>query len=419
VPLRHGGGDGAITLAFVRLRAREPVDPGRALVYLAGGPGESGIDDAGWWPVHDLLAARAERVDVIAFDQRGAGASRPSLVVSDRWRLPADRAGDDEQDAASIAATLTEARASQGERGVDLRAYTTEQSADDVAFVAAALGYERIDLIGSSYGSHLGLTVIRRHPRMVQRAVLALVEGPDHTWKLPRAADRLFERLAGRGDLDARATLRRVLDRLDPGVAVDGPGGRLVLGRRDLQRALAGWLGDTGFLWRLDEHLGALDRGDLGWLVARTREARDHDVGNLMSWAMDAASGASGRRRDQIAADAGDAVLGDALNWPLRACPDGFVEDLGPGFRAPVGSDVPVLLISGELDVRTPVDNALEVAATLPAAGRMVLDDAAHLYGWPGIPAARDAAIRWFDGDDPVPERIERDAHLDRVVAAS
>jgi pimeloyl-ACP methyl ester carboxylesterase len=42
-----------------------------------------------------------------------------------------------------------------------------------------------LSLFGASYGSHLGLSIIRRHPEIVERAVLGGIEGPDQTIKLP------------------------------------------------------------------------------------------------------------------------------------------------------------------------------------------------------------------------------------------
>lgn len=62
-----------VSLAFVRFPATTPT-PGPPIVYLAGGPGGSGIDAAGG-PRFALFMALRAVGDVIALDQRGTGRS--------------------------------------------------------------------------------------------------------------------------------------------------------------------------------------------------------------------------------------------------------------------------------------------------------------------------------------------------------
>ena len=66
-----------VELSFVRFPATTP-DPGHAVLFLAGGPGESGIQSARGGHFSIFMALR-EVSDVIALDQRGTGASRRSL----------------------------------------------------------------------------------------------------------------------------------------------------------------------------------------------------------------------------------------------------------------------------------------------------------------------------------------------------
>src|SRR4051812_49221940 len=66
-----------IELAFVRFRSTTAI-PGPPIVYLAGGPGGSGIATASGPRFHQFMAMR-EVADVIALDQRGVGLSKPNL----------------------------------------------------------------------------------------------------------------------------------------------------------------------------------------------------------------------------------------------------------------------------------------------------------------------------------------------------
>jgi pimeloyl-ACP methyl ester carboxylesterase len=77
---------------------------------------------------------------------------------------------------------------------VDLGAYTTVESSEDLESLRKALGVPRLNLWGISYGTHLGLAYLRRYADRVERAILAGVEGPDGTWKRPAQAEALLER---------------------------------------------------------------------------------------------------------------------------------------------------------------------------------------------------------------------------------
>src|SRR5262249_36342248 len=174
-----------IELAFVRFPStvRHPAPP---LIYLAGGPGGEGIGiaRAGGTMFRWFMALR-EIGYVILLDQRGTGMSHPALHSPYRWDLPLDEPGSREEYAAVARERSRATIAFWHERGVDLNGYTTVESADDVDAVRAALGAETMHLYGASYGSHLTLATIKRHHAKIARAVIPLVEGPDHTVKLP------------------------------------------------------------------------------------------------------------------------------------------------------------------------------------------------------------------------------------------
>src|SRR5204862_4996863 len=55
---------------------------------------------------------------------------------------------------------------------VDLSQYTTATNADDVDDLRRVLGFDKWDLFGVSYGTRLGLEVMRRHPENVRAVVL-------------------------------------------------------------------------------------------------------------------------------------------------------------------------------------------------------------------------------------------------------
>jgi pimeloyl-ACP methyl ester carboxylesterase len=288
--------------------------------------------------------------------------------------------------------------------------------ADDVALLARGLGGAQIRLVGASYGSHLGLSVIRRHPELVDRALLALVEGPDQTHKLPSNVQAHLELIAGLaaespaldGSVpDLTGLLADLLDRLrsEP-VTADADGRRIVCGAYDLQRAVCGCLGSREEIAALPARLLALAGGDTSWLAAETMERRTAFVHSLMYWHTDAASGATPERRARLRAEASTTLLGDVINHPF---PDVEVAlgspDLGPAFRSPIQTDVPVQFQSGGIDGRTPPSNVDELIGGLRTAGHLIVDGVAHDEGLASA-EVRSIGTAFLAGADPVTRRV-------------
>ncbi len=418
VPRHHEDPTGpSMVLRFVRLKA-VGVATAPPVVYLAGGPGGSGIDAARGvrWPVFDAVRQHA---DVILLDQRGTGRSEPPPPCPGTSQpiWPVVRAL-----GPSEAATIMKAEAARcvnawRKQGVDLAAYTTIQSAHDVELVRQALGVPQISLWGMSYGTHLALAVVRAYPAQVARVVLMGTEGPDHTLKSPLEADRLIDRLhrwAGRDRAaqvhtrDLWFVLRRALERLEsaplvvriPGAPMEAP--PVHLGTFDLQLVVAAMIGRTQTSSLLPVMLGALHRGDpslfaqFAWQV-RSQLARF----SAMPLVMDVASGASPARRTAVLRDQQQSVLGEALNFPwLTLGEDLGLPDLGDGFRAPVTSDVPALFVSGTMDGRTPVSNAREVMQGFRNARHLILDQAGHDDDlWTSSATIAQRLSRFFAGE--------------------
>lgn len=417
VPETRARPDGPfIELAVVRISRGTPPE-GPTHVLLAGGPGDSGVRVA-----LDLARQSGAMLtevmdgDLIGIDQRGTGSSVPSLLTTVRYELPLDQPATETgwlslaEKASRIAAAQLQAR------GIALQAYNTEESADDVDAVREALGEERWTLWGRSYGSHLALATARRHPQRVQRMILVGPEGPDHTWKLPSWTDAVLQRMAERaGAPDMTAQLREATARLAHApVHLDVPdpaSGRsvgLVLGALDLQWLIAQVIGDPRAIATLPAAAREMAAGDfrrIGPLALRLR--RQAGIGSAMKHMMDLSSHASAARLARIAQEAEGAVLGDAMNFPDRHLHAAWqAQALGEAFRQPVTVSVPTLLLVGDLDARTPVENAREIAAALPQAHLVVVENAAHQFDLFRPPELRKLLGRFVRGDGDLPARV-------------
>ena len=146
---------------YAHLRAATPDSKQLPLLFLAGGPGASGVYDA---PVLAPTLAPLRRArDLIFFDVRGAGFSQP--------RLDCAAVGD----AAAGPTCMAALRA----QGIEPMAFNTTQNAADAADLLTALGYTQADLLGVSYGSRLALEMVRSQPQAVRAVVLDSVVAPE------------------------------------------------------------------------------------------------------------------------------------------------------------------------------------------------------------------------------------------------
>ena len=85
--------------------------------------------------------------------------------------------------------------------------------------------------------------------------------------------------------------------------------------------------------------------------------------------------------RARIGREAATGLLANAINFPGMELQHAWgATELEDDFRQPVRSDVPTLILVGDLDARTPVENAVEIAGTLTNAQVVVLENAAHQF---------------------------------------
>ena len=382
-----------IELAFVRFKSTAK-NPGPPIVYLAGGPGGSGIFTA-QGSRFPLFMALREIADVIAFDQRGTGYSKPNLGCFERLSLPLDVAPTRE---AAIKDLREKSRSCawywHDIQRVDLAAYNTNESADDLEDLRKALGANQISLWSISYGTHLTFATIRRHPQSISRAILAGTEGPDHTYKLPSNIQKHLEDLAavikadpqvGKEIPDFLGLMKSVFDRLDAQpetVEITDPQTKLkvkvIVNKFVMQYIVANNIGTT-VTARFPALFYRASKGDFTNPAQIWLDESRSEIGSAMSYMMDCASGQTAARRERIASEAKGTLLEDIFNFPFPdVCTEWNAPDLGDAFRAPVHSDVPVLFISGTLDARTPVSNAEEYRKGFPNSTHIIIEGAVH-----------------------------------------
>lgn len=162
-----------------------------AVIFLQGGPGAESID----WSLalfQDYVTPILANHDMIFFDPRGTGRSKPSLDCPELNAVFLDayyqnRSQDDAfADFLKLWGKCHERFLAQG---VNPAAFNTIESAADVHDIVTALGYQQVNLLGISYGTRLGLAVMRDYPEIVRSAVLDSVVPMDGKMFNRRASD--------------------------------------------------------------------------------------------------------------------------------------------------------------------------------------------------------------------------------------
>jgi pimeloyl-ACP methyl ester carboxylesterase len=422
---RRKPGSRSIEIAFARLGSTA-ARPGPPTIYLEGGPGIPAImmlSHVESWQ-RFLLALRAAG-DVIVIDQRGIGHSRPDLVCP-----PSERPGDALEGERLYELAVRDARACARhwrDRGVDLSGYNTEQNADDVDAVRAAIGADRVNLVGFSYGTHLTLATIRRHKRHVARAVIMGPAGPDNLRKLPSVVQAQLRRIS---DLAAKdpavavkvpdlvALMKRVLARAAKRpIALEATDGKtrrkfkLKVGRLALEVIAFADFGDTHDLPGWPRLFHAIESGDHRQLVRLVEKRFLRGApGHAMPAVMRLASGVSAARAARIKRELPGCVLSRGLDFPFqsaefRAAWD--VPDLGDAFRAPVRSEVPLLVYTGTLDGNAPPGRGAAIKAGFPRGAHVVVENAGH-EDFHSTDIAGQIVAFLSRGETPDPPRLTR-----------
>ena len=432
VPLdRSGRVPGVVRLSIERQRAAD--SPSGAVFALAGGPGQGASSVTEGFNL-DTAGAIGDR-DLIVVDQRGTAYSGaldcPELERPDE--TPID------------VRTATCAERLGPRRSL----YTTADTVEDLEAVREALGIPRITLLGVSYGTKVALAYAQRHPDRVERLVLdSVVEAGgqdpfdrDSFAAIPRVLDEmcrgecfgitpslsrdvalLADRMPISGpfvDSRGRRTVRRVTARdlyqriragdAVPDLRVDYPGA--------VRAALDG---DPAPLVRLENSGLELDPPEPDESQVRTQsftlqaatlceeaplpydrtappEERDRQARERAAALPDADFEPFGREA-ALAPDSNN-LLFQCRRWPASPPRDEPAPRPLP--------DVPVLVLEGLEDTRTPLEVGRRVASLFPRAQLLAVPKTGH--GALGSARCARTALRRFFADAPLEATLCRD----------
>ncbi len=364
--------------------------------FLAGGPGQGQARIASASEDALMRELRRDR-DLIFIDQRGTGNSNnldcslnPRNTVQDYFTelfIP--------EQVARCQRTLSEK--------AELQFYTTNVAVEDLAQVRAALGYEKINLYGVSYGTLVALEYLRRFPQDVRTLALAGVSTPAAQLPLQFAqgTERAMKRLLEDCSADPACAAAYpnltnefaiVLVQLDGGAFTTGFHGQtrndsepVRLSRAVFVEQLRLMLYNHGSARLIPLMIHAAAHGD--WTVFAKIRARSS--GNSVFAASTGVyftvtcseSVPFITENDIVKYTNGTIVDEYRVRRHQRACQEWPRAPVLAEFLESVKSAAPALMLSGEIDPATPFEFAQAALTDLPNGRHIILRNTPHSYG--------------------------------------
>jgi pimeloyl-ACP methyl ester carboxylesterase len=359
---------------------------------FAGGPGQSAAEA---FPLVTAMVTLRRQHDLVLIDQRGTGKSNPLPCPTDDKDAQLFLRGSGGSAVKDLPACRKELEAR-----ADLTEYTTSNSADDVDDVRAALGYEKIDALGGSYGTLAALVYLRRHGEHVRSVVLEGVATPDY--RLPLAFAKTIQESLGHLFADCAAdpachkefpnlktefetVVQRLTDQPATFQLTSGPdkGQTVTITRGAFVSALRPLLYQPGIVSRLPYIFHRAFDNDFNpyaTVSAAMRRAVGQSVARGMSYSVTCSESLPFISERDIRRETAGTYLGDfdVRNYQ-KNCAIWPHAKVSKDYLKPVRSDVPVLLIAGAEDPATPASWAEHAAASLSNSRVVVIPHGTHL----------------------------------------
>jgi pimeloyl-ACP methyl ester carboxylesterase len=389
VPLdREHPKEGSIDLRVAVVPALNRRSTGAPLFLLAGGPGQSAMQ------VYVALSSAFARINrnhaIVLLDQRGTGiSSLQSCTYPEDWQEPDD----------PIPALRKATVDCLAKLGPQVRFYTTSIAVRDLDEVRAALGFDQINLYGGSYGTRVAELYMRRYPQHLHAVILDGVTYPQQAIgaETPEDGERALNLIVARclQSPDCAATypelqdeLKSLLRQFGPQkvmVTIDDPNSGLPLdiefNRRVFNVALRLLSYSSMQASLLPALIHEAAHGKLRPLAAQSvmnmRQITDQ-LANGMQYSVICSEDEpffAGADRAAIAKTYQGTDMIDALHEICRLWPKGPVD---ADLHAPLHSDIPTLLLSGEADPVTPPVDAERAASGLTRHRHLILKGEGH-----------------------------------------
>ncbi|MDT0686180.1 alpha/beta hydrolase [Autumnicola psychrophila] len=391
---RNNQNSQTIELVYKVLKANTPDSTKVPIVYLQGGPGGATLIMEEYWANHPLRNDR----DIVLMDQRGTGESEAICVNSGKALFTIMRQDYNiEEDFEATKVVMAACKKTIQQKGSDLAGYNSRENATDFEDLRKVLGYKKWNLFGVSYGSRLGLTIMRDFPESVRSAVLMGVFPPEfnmygdrvrslngsllgvlQSCKENKSCNKQYPNLKER--------LHKVLTKLQSSpLSFNYKNEPFVLNSHDAFVLLFVSLFDIHTIENIPFFIESLENGETETIIEFLK-AYEH-LNNLLNLPMNFSFNAYeelpfyDKENLDMAIQQSEFGFGlDYYNAVIKIMTDWHSYRASDIEKQPVISDVPTLLISGSLDPVTPPKNAIEASKKLKNSYEVTFKNESHSF---------------------------------------
>jgi pimeloyl-ACP methyl ester carboxylesterase len=286
------------------------------------------------------------------------------------------------------------------EKNADLRLYTTTIAMADLDDVRAALGYDKINVYGGSYGSTAALSYLNFYPQHVRTVTISGIAPPDSPLPLSfakgveHAINRLVDDCAAEEKCktafpDLRKDWTTVVANLSKGpVTFDALNPytqqkqQVTMTREGFAELMRLVLYNPIVISLLPAAIHEMSQGDyshFAFYAYQVRHGLDLAIARGMQLSVICVEDVPFLKEADIQSEARGTFYGsDKAHAYIRACEQWPRGEMPAKFRQPIKSDVPVLMLSGELDPVTPPYLATPLLRWLPNGRQVVMHNATH-----------------------------------------
>ncbi|MGL5046134.1 MAG: alpha/beta hydrolase [Shewanella sp.] len=351
-----------IQVHYVVLPAVKNTHHEEALLAIAGGPGQSAIENAAGFDA--MLSKVRQQRDILLIDQRGTG--RSNLLTCDEEALSPLSFDDDDVD------TLAETQKCLASIDADVTQYGSLNAIKDFEAVRAHLGYKKLHIYGISYGTRMAQLYMRLYPAHLATVTLdGVVPMQQSVLEIGAAIDRGFDLLFK--DCQATAAcdsqfpqLKWDFERVDAMLAKGAVTENVydpVTGEKTMLTMTRGKFSGSIRMALYQANIRAL----LPHAIHQASKNNFQPILGLYSLTLDNAGMAMGMHASVVCGEdmhritptmreqAKKSFMGRTMLEGLEAtCAVWKVPAVDASFSEPISSDIPTLLLSGEIDPATP-----------------------------------------------------------------
>lgn len=386
---RTTGKGRTINISFIVIPAINKDSDEPPMFFIEGGPGGAASNSVDYFA--DTTNPYRKDRDIVLVDARGTGNSNPLHCLSTQQKNNLQGQFDEMYPEAAVKQCHDSLS-----KIADLTQYTTANIIKDFEEVRKWLGYEKISLMGLSYGTRASLVYMKMFPESIDRVVLmspvtTYAHMPKyHAIFAQRSLDMVFDDCAkdpacSKAFPNLRTEFAQLKEKFPLSVDLDDTNGKkkITIPWYAFHTRMRGMLYSPGGIRRIPNLIHQTWLGNVYQFVNLFPRGKDTDlfIADGLYLCVTCAEDVPYIEEDQIDSLTKGTFMGTyRIDQQRRACKFWSRGEIPDDYMEPVRSNIPTLIISGSFDPVTPTSMAKEIASTLPNSILVIISRMSHSF---------------------------------------